>query len=140
MKFFSTILFFLCLVISSEAFSQPASEKGKKKKKKGDDKAQASSLSKADQQKCERTKASPLRELLCADHFVSLLWSGSKSMPNWLIKSTISMNTQFSTSISSSRRQKSMIRCVMRFPVAGSPIQSSPKWVAFRLGQPVEAT
>ncbi len=54
MKFFSTILFFLCLIISCEAFSQRASEKEKKKKKKGGDKEQTSALSKADQQKCER--------------------------------------------------------------------------------------
>lgn len=53
MKFFSTILFFLSLVISCEAFSQPAEKEKRKKKKKGD-KEQVSTLDKADQQKVER--------------------------------------------------------------------------------------
>jgi len=53
MKFFSTILIFLSLVISCEAFSQPAEKEKKKKKKKGD-KEQVSTLDKADQQKVER--------------------------------------------------------------------------------------
>jgi len=54
MKFLTTIIIFLSLVISSEAFSQSALGKEKKKKKKKGEKEQISSVDKSDQQKCER--------------------------------------------------------------------------------------
>jgi tetratricopeptide (TPR) repeat protein len=54
MKFFSTIIVFLSLIISCEAASLHFLDREKRKKKKSNDKEQTSTLSKDDQQKVER--------------------------------------------------------------------------------------